>query len=298
MKNKLINLPLMSLGIVIAALPCLAHADGLVLNAATSLTQGSYSGSILRDRFSDVGVVISGAYLDQGGVTVGFSNTRINLKAAAAIKQDNTLLSGRLNYWPDGWGGRMTLRLDAHRINNNDATGNTDDVSVIAPQVSWLSTDKTLYADLGYAKSRYQNQLDVTQFTPTIGFGLNDGADWIQVRNYLIGGLNPARASGKSSTYGLDASWTHYFAPGSALLPASLALTLAAGEKIYAVDMDAQSVANLADLNKGAATVALGWNITKNTKLLVLAGQSRYRNVTLSNDYKLNLGYVNLMVNW
>ena len=298
MKSKLANSTILSVGIAMAALSCQAQADAWSFNATPSLTQGSYSGSVQRDKLSDIGVMISGDYLDQGGVTAGYSKTRVSMKNAATIDQDNFLLSGRKHIYLDSGSGRLTLRLDGYRLNNNDVTGATNGVSVIAPQVGWLSNDRTLYADIGYANSSYPNQPTIRQYTPTMGFGFNSNADWIQMRGYLISGLNPASTGGKSNTSDLDMKWTHYFAPGSELVPASLSLGVAAGQKMYAVDMDAQSVANLADLSKGAATLGLTWNINKSTKLFVLAGQSRFSNVTLPNDYKLNVGYASLSIDW
>jgi hypothetical protein len=188
--------------------------------------------------------------------------------------------------------------MDAHRISNNDTTGDTDGVSVIAPQLSWLSNDAMIYADIGFANSRYQNRLDAHQYTPTIGFGLNHGFDWIQLRAYLIRGLNPARAANKFETSSLDTKWTHHFETTSSWEPSSFAFNVASGESIYKVDMDAQSVANLSDINTGSVNMMLTWKLTKDSKLNFLAGQSRFRNISLSNDYKLNFGYANLSLDW
>ena len=300
MKTDLFFFKAALLGIGIAPLAIPVHAaDQFFFNTAASVTAGSYKDSLQRNKFSEYGMKVSGDYLDQGGVTAGYSSTKITLKSGApATEQNNFMLSGRLHIRPDALPGRLTLRLDGYRVNNNDGTRNTGPVTVFAPQVGWLSKDGTVYADLGYADSRYQNQLTVHQYTPTLGFGFNAGADWIQFRSYQIRGLNPARAVGKSSTSGLDFKWTHSFAPGSALMPSFLSLGIAAGERIYAVDMDIQSVANLADLEKGAVNFGIGWKITKSTKLFLLAGQSRFRNVTLANDYKLNLGHAGLSVDW
>ena len=291
-------LPLL-LGLAIALSFPAAHAADWSFNADASITQGTYKKSLQRDKLSERGLRITGDYLDRGGITLGYGTTWVGMKnGVTATDQNNVLLSGRMNFTPDAIPGRLTARLDAHRINNNDATRNTDDVSVLAAQLGWLAKSENLYADIGYADSSYQNQLSVRQYTPTVGFGLNGGSDWIQLRSYLVRGLNPARASGKSSTTGLDTKWTHYFAAQSAWVPKSLTLGVASGERIYGVDMDAQLVANLADLNKGAATLGLGWDINRNFKIFALAGQSRYRNVALANDYKLNVGYLGLNLNW
>lgn len=299
MNNQHPRIGLLLLGSALLPLPSLAQADTWFFHATPSATTGSYQDSLLRDTVTETGLRLSADYLDQGGLTTGFSKTWIGMQDAGTdIEQNNLLLSGRWNVWPDSLPGRVSLRLDGHHITNNDLTGDTDDVSVLAPQISWLSSDETLYADLGYAWSDYQNQLEVHQFTPTLGYGFNAGADWIQVRGYLINGLNPARAAGNTSTQALDTSWTHYFAAQSRLVPASLSLGLGLGERIYAVDMNAQSVANLADINQGSATLGLTWNLARNTQLTLLGGQSRFHNAALNNDYSLNLGYASLSMRW
>ncbi len=275
-----------------------AQADSWYANTSASLTQGSYSGSVLRKQLSETGLIVGADYLEQGGVALGLSKTQISMKGSTSTNQNNLLLSGKLHYWLDAIPGKVTLRVDAHRITNNDTSGDTNNVSALAPQVSWLSNDAMLYADLGFAASRYQNQLTANQFTPTIGFALNNGSDWVQLRAYLISGLNPARAANRTSTQALDAKLTHFFASQSALVPSSVTLSVAGGDRLYAVDMDAQSVANLSDIHKSAASLAFAWNVTKASHLLVVLGQSRFQNVTLNNNYKLNVGYASFSTNW
>jgi len=293
MSSKLNHIAILS-SLVIATVSQQAVADTWTVKATPSLTQGSYSDSLARSKISDAGVTLAADYLDQGGVTVGYSNTRVNMKNALDINQNNVLVSGRLNYWPDSLGSRLTVRLDAH-----DASGNVNAVTAYAPQVSWLSSDSSVYADIGYANSRYKNNsLRVQQFTPTVGFALNGGSDWLQVRSYLINGLTPALAANKTSTQSLDVNWTHFLAPGSAFSPSSVTLGVSGGEKIFAVDMDAQMVANLADLGKGSASVAAAWDIAKNTKFTALLSHSRYTDVALNNNYKLNVLYGNVSVSW
>jgi hypothetical protein len=275
-----------------------ALANPWYFNTSASATKGAYSGSLTRDQLSEAGISISGDYLEAGGVTLGLGKTLISMKNSPRTDQNNLLLSGRLHYWLDTLPGKLTVRADGYRINNNDVSGNTGGVSVFAPQVSWLSNDAGLYADLGYAGSRYQNQLNASQYTPTIGMGFNHGADWLQLRAYLIRGLNPARAANKTGSSSLDTQWTHFFVAKSGLLPSSVSFDVSAGESIYAVDMDAQSVANLADIKKGSASLSAAWKMTKRSKFFLLAGQSRFQNVTLANNYKLNVAYASVSVDW
>jgi hypothetical protein len=293
MSRKLSPITLLS-SLVIAAVSQQAVAETWTVKATPSLMLGSYSGSQARNKISEAGMTLAADYLEQGGVTVGYSNTRVNMKNATTTNQNNVLASGRMNFWPDSLTGRVTVRLDVH-----DVTGNANALTAYAPQLSWLSSDSMVYADIGYANSKYKNNgLRINQFTPTVGFGFNGGSDWLQLRSYLISGLTPALAANKSSTTSLDANWTHFLAAGDALMPASVTLGLSSGEKIYAVDMDAQSVANLADLSKGSANLAATWNVNKDTKFFAFVGQSRYTDVALNNNYKLNVLYGNLSVSW
>ena len=287
--TKLILLP------ALMALSGSALAQDWKLYATPSATVGSYQGSLLRNRYSEYGVVISGEYKDQGGLTLGLSNNAISQKNGAPdLKQQNTALSGRWSYALGDKSGSIAGRMDIYRINANDAAGNAANVNVLAPQVSWLSHDNSLYADLGYARSRYVNNLTVIQLTPTVGFGFNQGYDWLQFRAYSISGLSPALTAGKSSTSALEASWTHYFGSSSAYMPASLTFGLMGGERIYTVNRDALSVANVADLQTGAANVSATWALSKTSKLMLLLGQNRFRNLALVNDYKLNVVYAGI----
>ncbi len=259
---------------------------------------GAYSSADQRDSWASAGVVLSADYLEKGGYTLGVTHASIKGAAGTAdIAQNALFASGRLNFTPDSLRGRLTARLDLHAIGNDDATGDTDGVRVVAPQVSYLSFDKRSYVDLGYARSTYRNSLSVNQWTPAVGFGFNQGADWLRLRGWFIDPSNAARAQGKDSTTALETKWTHWLAPnrlGIDNLKASLLL----GERVYAVDADAGSVANLADIQRGGASLGAEWKVGRAGKLLLQLGQDRYRNATLADDYKSNYGYLWLSTQW
>ena len=299
MTNRLFLLQVLLLVTIFIAMPQMVYAKPFFFNVATSATRGVYIDSSHRESMSESEVSISGEYLDDGGVTAGYGKTFVWMKVADMnIEQQHRFVSGRMYFWPHILQGRLTTRFDAHQINNNDVTGETDGVIVVAPQLSWLSYDASLYFDLGYANSRYRNQLDVHQYTPTVGMGFNDNADWIQLRGYQISGLNPARVVGKTQTSGMDVKWIHYFASRAALVPSFFSLGVMTGERSFAVDMDAMSVANLADLSTGSATLLLAWDIKTWGSFSVLAGKNRYRDVDFSNNYTLNLVYANFTLKW
>ncbi|MDA8328005.1 MAG: hypothetical protein M0Z83_03405 [Betaproteobacteria bacterium] len=292
-------------GLGFIALPTLAHADAWSFTATPNTTQGTYSSSQQRSTFADYGIGISADYLDQGGIQVSYSNTLIGETSGLTnINQNNYMVSGHLNFHPDALPGQVTVRLDDYVIDNNYQNTSiqqpnydpTSRSNVVATQISWLNNDKTLYADLGYANSPYQG-FTVQQYTPTFGFAFDQAYDWLQLRGYMISGLQ-ASTAGKTSTNALETKWTHFFVSQSAWVPSSVTVGITLGEQDYAVNMDAQQVANLADLSQGADTIGLNWNLSKSTKLFVLGGQSRFRYVAGANDYQLNFGYAGLTYAW
>lgn len=284
-------------GIALLALSIEAQAGDWYLNTAANTTLGVYRGSQTRDTLQDAGVRISADYLEQGGLSLGLNRTRI-VMTTGNTNQQSSMLSGRMHFWPDWLSGKVITRIDVHRITNDDPTGDTSGVSVVAPQLGWLSGDASLYLDLGYANSKYVTGLNPGQFTPGIGFAFNDAADWLQLRAYLINGLDPQLTDNLQRTTALDASWTHYTRVKSGWAPASFTLKVSGGKRVYAVDMDAQSVANLGDIQTGGASLGMNWKLTHDTALTMLVSQSRYRNVGLNNDYKLNVGYAGLSIDW
>jgi hypothetical protein len=293
--------PIASLAAFVAA-PLFAMTSSAVfaqdwkVNVAPSVTNGSYSDSSVRQHYLERGAILTANYQDQGGWALGLSRTTIAMKNALPdTEQSNLVLSGHWNFQAKSLPGRWTARLDLHGVTNNDQSNVTDRVSVWAPQLSWQSTDGTVYLDTGLARSRYQSDLTVNQITPTLGFAFNDKYDWLQLRSYQISGMNPVLAAGKTSTSALEAKWTHYLVPSaSAYKPVSFSVGLMGGERIYAVDMDAQSVANLPDLHTGTFNLGATWKLAPTARLFVLLGQNRFHSSTSDTDYRLNVAHATL----
>lgn len=263
-------------------------------------TSGAYAGAQSRSSIQSHGLMLSSDYLESGGLSLGLNRTGINARGGAQdVSQNALFISGRLHATPDRLAGRLTTRLDLHAIDNDDSTGDSDDVSAIAPQLSYLSFDKRRYCDLGYAHSSYRNDLSLNQWTPTVGLGFNEGADWLQLRGWLIDPSNPARAQGKDSTRALEMKWTHWLDANAAGID-NMKLGLSAGERVYAVDPDAGSVANLADIHRGGINLGAEWKPGRNINVLALIGQDRFRNasVTPNNDYRLNYLYLWVSGQW
>jgi len=259
---------------------------------------GNYSGSKLRSSFSGAGVILSADYLDKGGFSLGANYTRLAVKVGNNINQQGYYGNARYKLYFDALPGPVTLRMDGQFISNDDITGNTDNVKVFTPQISFLNYAKTFYMDLGYARSSYQNNLHVDQFTPTIGFGFNEGADWFQVRGFFIKPSNRLRAQNKNSTSAADIRWTHWFAPGSWLGVEKMQIAGLAGERIYAVDNDAAVVYNLSDIQQGSGSLSLQWRLSESVHLMLMGGYERYLNNTINNSYGNTFGYIDISKTW
>lgn len=269
------------------------------IKAAAQGTYLGYSNSQYRDSLHEEGAVISADYLDEGGITAGYTHSEINFKNnLPRIDQNAYFLSARKHFYFDAIPGKITLRADGHFLDNTDVTNDTDNVNAWATQASFLSYDKKYYVDFGYARSHYPNNLHVDQYTPTLGLGLFDGDGWLQLRGYLIETSNPDRAQGLSSTQAAEIKYTHWLTPASYFKPSNLQIGGLAGRRVYAVDMDAGSVANLADVQTGSVTAGAEWKLGDHGKLLLLGGQNFYKNRTLGDSYQGAFGYLNASVAW
>jgi hypothetical protein len=263
-----------------------------------------YSGAQLRDSLENLGFFLRADYLERGGITFGYNRTVLNGEGAGQdIEQDNVFVSGRWQTTPDWANGQITLRLDGYAIANDDATGATDDINVIAPQVSFLNYDRTFYADLGFAESSYgdsllsSNALDVEQWTPTIGFGFNEQRDWLQLRAYLIKPSSPARAQGQDDTAALQFNWTHW-TRNRFLGIDNFRYSALLGERVFAVDPDAGSVYNLNDLQTGAVSIGSEWVPGERLRLLLMIGVERYEEQNIGEEYDSAFAYLNFTYHW
>jgi hypothetical protein len=293
---------------------CSAYADETAdlpeiskwkMSSSPQLLYSSFSGATSRESLLSAGVGFDAQYLEQGGLSASIASTQLTLKTAASatttnLNQTDGSLSGRMNFTPDFLSGRLTLRTDILRADNNDASNETNNVNVIAPQVSYLNYAKTFYLDLGYARSSYgdsangNGSLMVTQWTPTFGFGFNEGGDWLQLRAYNITPSNPARAQNYSSTNAGEVKWTHFFYPDG-FIPEQIQLGALFGKRIYAVD--GTSIYNLADMQEGGASLGAQWLLAQDTHLFVQAGHNLY-NAGAGSNYSGSYAYFSLINQW
>lgn len=254
--------------------------DTWTMTLTPQLTYGAYNNSPTRDTVASAGILAAAQYLERGGIAVSLSRTELKmLQNAPTLNQNSGGLSGYWNLTPDLLPGHLTLRAEVLRAENNDTTNETDEVNVISPQVSFLNYSKTCYFDLGYAHSRYgdsaigNGSLAVVQWTPTVGFGFNDGYDWLQLRTFNILVSNAARAQNNSGTNATEVKWTHYFSPEE-WLPEQVQLGALFGKRIYAVDSG--NIYNSSDIQQGGASLAVQWLLTSDVRLMMQSGQDRY----------------------
>lgn len=295
---------LLSLRIVLISLPLLASiawaGDEWSNTFGIQATHGNYAASSTRKTLTNEGAIFSTDYLDRWGATLGINHTRIgNQDGSPNLGQDAVFASGRYTFTPDRLPGQLLARMDIHTVDNNDTTRNSDSVTAFAPQIGFLSFDKRHYVDLGHAKSTYKNDLSVSQWTPTVGFGFNDGSDWLQFRGWFITPSNSNRAQGKDSTRALETKWTHWLTPNLLGID-NIKFTVIGGERIYSVDGEAGSIANLADIHRGGANLGAEWRVGRSANVQAIVGQDRFTNAstTIANDYRLNYGYLWLSNRW
>ena len=240
---------------------------------------GQYTDSLTMNSQRGTGIRLTGINNAQWGITAGLQTTRIEMAPitqTSTQNQDNWLLSGYIHSPSIVWPGRWTVQLDTHHILNNTLTGDSNDVRVIAPQLSWLSSSHPLKLDLGYASSRYTGSANTRQVNPGIGFGFNQNQNWVQVRAYVISNLDPARALGHTITRGTDFKVTQFLRSHETWIPSSVTLGLERGEKFHAVDMLTQTTYNLPMLNEGGENIAATWKISDQSDLSILVSKTRY----------------------
>lgn len=265
---------------------------------------GDYVSSSTRNNANSVGFIHAVDYRDRAGFALGWEYSHVDFAGVNSIFTSDNIYgsnyyaSGKVNFFPDKLPGKITAKLDLYYIDNNDPSDYSDEVKVWSPQLLFLNHAKTFYLDFGFARSKYKLNLDMTQLTPTLGFALNQGYEWIQLRGYFIRASNPMRVQNTHHTRALEAKWTHYLRPGHTLKPFNVQLGYLWGKRIQAVDSDAATVYSLTDLQKDSVNLSAMWNLPRNFSLLLFGGRSFYRQRTLGDNYANLIFYVNLAKKW
>ncbi len=266
--------------------PACEGGDKWDLTFGAQHTQLGNFGSQLRRSISSSKLSASAEYLDDWGVALASSSTEVLFHGnVAPIDQEAHYFGAHKHLTPDGLEGRLTLRLDTYSIDNNDPTGGTSGGRVLAPQVAYRSFDRSLALALGYAHSEYDGGLQLQQWTPSVGFPLRAGQDWLHLRGYWVQSDDAGRTQGMDSTSALDCAYTLFFEPGAAHTVDTLYFNALLGRRVFGVDPDAQAVYNLSDIQEGALSAGLGWQVSEQVSLSLLAGVGSFRNADLNDEY-------------
>ncbi len=280
------------------------HAQDWFYSVTPQAFYGDYGNSLQRNANYGTGFFANLDYKDRASLTVGYHYTYVDFKDGLNdIAQHGMYASQKLYFQPSETSGWFTLRLDGHYLTNNDPTNASDNVIVLAPQLSFLNHSKDMYFDVGYARSSYGNEvtsgqkLFVNQWTATVGLGFNDNYDWIQFRGYVVDPTNQYRSQGKSETLAGTVKATHYFQPNPYYLH-SVYVDGLFGERIFGVDSDAAAVYNLSDVQKGSVSLGAKWMFSLDLTALLAIGYDRYKNQTINDSYDNRYVYFNVSKSW
>jgi len=257
-------------------------SDNYYFTSTLQNLNSSYDIASAKESLNGQGVLLSINYLEQWGISAGFNHTAVNFRSEATdVSQKEWFASLHTTFFKNSPGGQVTGQLNFYQIDNNDPTGNSDNVQTIGIQVSHLNADSSLYLGSGLSQSSYPQDLEVWQWTPTIGFSLPLAAQWLRLRGYLIKPNKAYLAQSSPLTFALDSQWTYWFNPHETLFsPTYIQLAALLGKRIYTVDNDAYTVYNHTALQTGGMTLTLAWQLTENTLLLINGGQSNYTEET------------------
>lgn len=286
----------------------------------------NYSDSLVLDNLTGFGLRLDSDHLKRGGFVLGYNFNQRNYKPAptdAVDRVDENIvyagghisffpdtLPGSLTLWLDGFAGRDEIHIKTVATGGGMGGGSSgsysvnDDITVVNPRVSFINYDKTLYTDLGYAFSAYRSDdgitqdIDIQQWTPTLGLGFNQAYDWLQLRGYLIGLSDSNRVPDTDSTSAIEAKWMHWFERGALLGLHRMQLTVLAGERLYAVDSDAHALYSLADLQTGSLAVGAEWKLSERSNLFLQGAYERFKNLTLDDEYASPYLYLYLSQSW
>ncbi len=237
-------------------------------------------------------------------------------------------IPGKLTLRMDGYVGQdkyssFTVTVPGPMGGSTKKVSIKDDFTVLNPAIAFLNHTKTFYLDLGFAHSTYSSgdsanyninithpkkntipggsttdDITVTQWTPTVGFGFNQTADWLQFRTFLINFSSSNRVDFIDSTIALETKWIHWFSSDAVLGLHSAGLNLLIGERIYAVDSDSYSLYNLADMQKTSVAMNASWKFGKQLGLLVQGGYENYEDIVINNSYNSTYLFAQLSQTW
>lgn len=190
------------------------------------------------------------------------------------------------------------------KFGNVTLINSTNDIVVVYPQISYMNYKKTFYADVGYAGSRYRyndNQaenVDVDQWTATVGFAWNNQFDWLQTRVFSMHLSNGAQTGGETSGGALELKWTHWFSINAAEGVDNITTSLMAGKRFFTVDPDSHVVFSISDQQTASISLAVQWKMSGRSKITTVVGLDAYEDIAIQDQYTSGYIYFNLTNQW
>lgn len=261
-----------------------------------------YSGTQSRDALTGWGMSVTADYFETAGFTFGYNTRAVTGDAASTVDEEHSYASVRINHFVDALNGRLSVRLDRHRIEDETASLH-DSGAASGIRVAFLNRASTRYVDVGYMRSRYASDnpfiddIIVRQYTPTLGFAPGT-RDWTQIRAYLISHSESNRMPNVDDRRALELKWSRRFIVRDERGLDQITLAGLIGERIYAIDPDTADVFSVSDLQRSAVSLALKWRWSADTHIVIASGRQNYENVETSDRYTGTFFYLNGIMHW
>ncbi len=283
----------------------------------------NYHDSDVRDSAYTIGGQVHLDFLEKMYFLTGYRYSHVdalanNLVNMEEIQEDLFFIGAQYNFYSDILPGKYGLRVDAYYgemetfftifqeaefqgRNRKPASSVTmiqdNDFASISPVLSYTNYLKTLYFDFVFAFSDY-GDFSVNQFSPAFGFAFNARKNWMLFRGHFIEQeKNFTTVYGKNNT-AIEVSWTHWLGLNAPLGLNSFGASILAGERIYALDPDANQVFTFADLQKGSVAFFFQWQPNELVQILIQAGSQKFEDKVIGDNYSSKYAYVNLSRKW
>lgn len=268
------------------------------------VTSGSYSQKSSKKSIESKGVVLNVKFLEDLNLAYTDTDTVVTFKNNFKITQKSKFISVGYNIYTNKI-GVINLRVDKQTIDNDDATGATDDVTVHSVQTSIMPYDKSYYTEVGFSQSNYpytnnaefSTELNINQINLSYGFS-PDNNDWITVKGYMINSSDATRSYDKEAFSAFEVKYKYFFGNNIFKLH-NIELSALGGEKIFAVDTAAGATYNMGDMQTGTIGFNANWKFGEDANVLFSISQEKYKtNAVIPINYTGNYVYLNFNYNF
>lgn len=280
-----------------------AQADPLSpLSISTEIAslQGSYHGSQYRDAHHSESLRIQLDYLNRFTVDVFGQQNHIDYLAPIEdpLKQQDYAIRASLALHSDWIQGKLTPQIWVHRINNDDPTQLTDNVSVRELQLSFQPWQQAWHARIAFAESDYEYLGIVQQWRAA--FSYQAGQHWFELGYaQMQPDFEDDYAEFKSRYHALQVAWQYFPKQQRWFLPHSWFGKLMMGPQLMPVDANIFSVTNLLAEETRRVSLGLSWLLPVwQTELTLMGSEALFYNPTLNERYYDRLFYLSLTNQW